>query len=221
MFGNFSYVIENIQNIRSMGYLQLLSYIIGPTYLELLFFTVAMFFYALFVWYFYKKMGKRDIFELDLSKYDLPEVKWRGLKKSWSSFLYVLKYWVLLPLYVIFWFFVLSLFLFFMAKNVSVRQIALISIALVATVRVTSYFKEELSHDLAKLMPFALLVIFLTDPSFFSWDLFQNRLYTLSSLWKDIIQFVTFTIFLEWILRMSHGIKNIAARKRVHKEVVQ
>jgi len=193
----------------------------GPTYLELLFFTIGMFFYAVFVWYFYKKLAKRDIFELNLSKYDLPEVKWKGLKKSWSSFLYVLKYWILLPFYVIFWFFVLSIFLFFMAKNVSVRQTALMSIALVATIRITSYFKEELSHDLAKLMPLALLVIFITDPSFFSWDLFLNRLKSLPLLWKDILQFVIFTILLEWALRISYGIKNRAVHKKVNQGISQ
>ena len=221
MFENVTSIIQNIQNIGSMDYRYLLSLMFGPTYLELTFFTIGMFLYVLFVWYFYKKLAKRDIFELNLSKYDLPEVKWKGLKKSWSSFLYVLKYWILLPFYVIFWFFVLSIFLFFIAKNVSVRQIALVSISLVATVRITSYFKEDLSHDLAKLMPLALLVIFLTDPSFFSWDMFLNRLKTLPNLWVDIIQFVTFTILLEWVLRISYGIKNRAVRKKISQEVSQ
>jgi len=219
MFGNFSSIIQNIQNVGTMDKVTLLSYLFGPTYFELIVFTIGMFFYALFVWYFYKKLSKRDIFELNLSKYDLPEVKWKGLKKGWSSFLYVLKYWVLMPFYVIFWFFVLSVFLFFLAKNVSVRQIALVSISLVATVRVTSYVKEELSQDLAKLMPLALLVIFLTDPTFFSWDVFMTRLNTLPNLWRDLIQFITFTILLEWVLRIIYGIKNRASRRKVSKEV--
>ena len=212
MFENITSIIQNIQPIN---YHYLLTSIIGQAYLEVLAFTTGMFLYAVFVWFFYKKLSKRDIFELNLEKYDLPEVKWKGLKKSWSSFLYVLNYWFLFPLYVLFWFFVLSIFLFFMAKNVSVRQIALMSIVLVATVRITSYFNEEWSQDLAKLMPLTLLAIFLTDPSFFSWNMFLNRLKTLPVLWEDILQFITFTIFLEWILRISHGIKNIAARKRM------
>jgi len=218
MFENVTSVIQGFQLVN---YQYILSNIIGPTYLEVLAFTLGMFFYAVFVWFFYKKLSKRDIFELNLEKYDLPEVKWKGLKKSWSSFLYVLNYWFLFPLYVLFWFFVLSLFLFFMAKNVSVRQIALMSIVLVATVRITSYFNEEWSQDLAKLMPLTLLAIFLIDPSFFSWNMLLNRLKTLSSLWEDVLQFITFTIFLEWILRICYGIKTRAVHKRMLLETPQ
>jgi len=194
---------------------------IGPTYLELLLFTVGMFIYAVFVWFFYRKLSKRDIFELNLQKYDLPEVKWRGLKKTSSSFLYVLKYWIVFPIYVIIWFVILSMFLFLLAKNVPVRQVTLVSMALVATIRVTSYFKEELSQDLAKVTPFALLVTFLIEPTFFSWDLLLNRLTTLPTLWDDILQFITFVVLLEWALRIFYGIKSRTMQKKVSSEVPQ
>ena len=71
MFENVTSIIQSVQGIVSMDYRDLISLMFGPTYLELLFFTIGMFFYAVFVWYFYKKLAKRDIFELNLSKYDL------------------------------------------------------------------------------------------------------------------------------------------------------
>jgi len=100
-----------------------------------------------------------------------------------------------------------------MAKDISVRQIALVSMAFVSTVRITSYFKEDLSHDLAKLLPFALLAITLVDPNFFSWDLLQNRLSAFPSLGWEILQFITFSILLEWTLRILYSMKVVGSRK--------
>jgi hypothetical protein len=70
-------------------------------------------------------------------------------------------------------------------------------------------------------MPLTLLAIFLIDPSFFSWNMLLNRLKTLSSLWEDVLQFITFTIFLEWILRIYYGIKTRAVYKRMLRETPQ
>jgi len=204
---------EIIQNFQNLNYYNMLYNLISVTYLELALFTIGMFIYVAFVWYFYKKLAKRDIFELNLAKYDLPEVKWKTIKKMGSTFAYILKYGIVFPFYVGFWFIVLSIFLFFLAKNITVRNIALISMALVSTVRIASYFKEDLSHDLAKLMPFALLAIFLTDPSFFSWNLFMNRLKTMPSLGWEIPQFFIFSILLEWTLRILHSIKVAGSRR--------
>jgi len=204
---------EIVQSFQSFDLYYALSNLIGKSYLELLVFTISIFFYAAFVWIFYKNLAKRDIFKLDLSKYDLPEVKWRRIKKASSTFLYILKYGILLPFYVVFWFVILSIFLFVMAKDISVRQIALVSMAFVSTVRITSYFKEDLSHDLAKLLPFALLAITLVDPNFFSWDLLQNRLSAFPSLGWEILQFITFSILLEWTLRILYSMKVVGSRK--------
>jgi len=163
-------------------------------------------------------LAKRDLFKVDLSKYDHPEVKHKSFKKSVSAFLYILKYGIIFPFYVVFWFVVLSVFLFVMAKNVTIRQVALISIAMVSAVRITSYFKEDLSHDLAKLTPLALLAIFFTDPNFFSLDLLMNRLGTITSLGWEIIKFLSFCILLEWALRILYSVKVAVSRTTIPKE---
>ncbi len=210
---------EIIQTFQNLDYYYVFYNLLSITYLELLAFTVGMFIYAVFVWYFYKKLAKRDIFELNLEKYDLPGVKWRTLKKMGDIFTYILKYGIIFPFYVGFWFIVLSIFMFLLAKNLTVRNIALISVSLVSTIRVASYFKEDLSHDMAKLMPFALLAIFLTGPSFFSWDLFMNRLSSIPSLGWEIPQFFIFSILLEWVLRILYSIKVAGSRRISSREV--
>jgi len=201
---NFNEIVNNLQ---SFDYQYIISNIIGPAQLELIAFTIGMLFYAVFVWFFYRNLSKRDLFKLDLSKYDISRENWVKVKRALSIFLHLLKYGIIFPFYVVFWFAVLSGFLFVMAKEISVRQIALISIALVSTIRITSYLKEDLSHDLAKLIPFALLAIFLSDPNFFSWDLLTTRINTISSLSFELLQFLVFVIALEWTLRILYSIK--------------
>lgn len=197
---NFTDVPHTLQ---SFDYRYVFSNLIGPAQLELLAFTICMSFYAIFVWVFYKTLSKRDIFKLDLSKYDI----------TGEKFLYVLKYGIVFPFYVSFWFVILSLFMFILTKEISVIQITLISMALVSTIRVTSYLKEELSIELAKLMPFALLAIFLVEPNFFSWNLLIARLQALPSFSFELLQCLVFAILLEWILRILYSVKLLAREK--------
>ena len=211
-------ITDIVQTFQSVDYFKVIYSMMTTTYPELLIFTIGIFFYAVFVWFFYINLSKRDLFKLDLSKHDFPEVKHKGLKKAGSVFLYILKYGIAFPFYVAFWFAVLTLFLFVMTKNVTVRQVALISMALVSAVRITSYLKEDLSRDLAKLVPLALLAIFLSDPNFFSLDLLINRLKTVPSLSWELLYFLSFSILLEWVLRILCSIKGMCSRKLIPAE---
>ena len=116
-------------------------------------------------------------------------------------------YCIIFPFYVVFWFLVFTAFLVALTENVSLIQIAVISTALVSTVRITSYIREEHSSDLAKLTPLALLAIFLTDPNFFSWSLLISRLQEIPSLGFKLIHFLSFCILLEWVLRILYSLK--------------
>lgn len=202
-----------IQTLQSANYFSIFYNMIATTYLELLIFTIGIFFYVVFIWFFYRILSKRDLFKLDLSKYEIPGVKWNRTKKAGSVFLYILKYGIAFPFYVGFWFAVLSVLMFVMTKDVPVRQIILISITLVSAVRIISYLNEDLSRDLAKLVPFALLAIFLIDPNFFSWGLLMERLAAMSSMGWEILQFLSFCIMLEWALRILYSIKISFSRK--------
>lgn len=180
---------------------------IGPTYFSLAVFTLGLFVYTMFIWKFYKGLSRRDLFKIDLDKYSIPGEKWRTLKIVWSGFLYTMKYLILFPLYVSFWFGLLSLFLFVLAKDIAVQQIILVSIIVISTTRLTSYYKEELAADLAKLLPFALLAVIFTDPNFFSTDILYSRLFEVPYIIPQVLEYFAFTIVLEWILRFIYLIK--------------
>ena len=196
-----------IQILYTGDYYGFIYNMVTTTYIEIFAFMVGIFLYSLFIWFFYRNLAKRDLFKLDLSKYDHPEVDHKRAKKVGSVFLYILKHFIVFPFYVAFWFLVFTVFLVALTENVTLAQIAIISTALVSTVRVTSYIKEDLSNDLAKLAPFALLGVFLTDPNFFSLDLLITRVTDIPSLGWKLIHFLSFCIFLEWMLRILYSLK--------------
>ena len=206
-------LLNVLQKLLSVDYFNVIYNMVTTTYPELLIFTIGIFFYVVFIWFFYRNLSKRDLFKLDLSKYELPETKWRRAKKAGSISLYILKYFIIFPIYVGFWFATLTFFVFLLAEGVTIRQVALVSMALVSTVRITSYLNEDLSRDLAKLTPFALLGVFLVKPDFFSWDLLMDRLNAIPSLGWEILKFLTFCILLEWVLRILYSIKGASNRK--------
>lgn len=210
--------ISSILNATTNIYLDGISSVAGQTYLELVIFTAGLFLYAVFVWKFYRTVSKRDLFKIDLKKYNLPYVRWRRTKKVGSSILYAFKHIVIFPLYTSFWFALLSVFLFIMAKEMVVSQIIYISIAMIATVRITAYYHEELAGDLAKVLPFSLLAILFTEPSFFSFDVFYSRITQIPSTIPIIVEAFIFTLVLEWALRLMYLIRTEIKQYRSEKD---
>lgn len=214
----------DVIGIIQQGYMYLyniLSPIIGETYLQLFLFTFGLFFYAVFVWYFYKTLSKRDLFKIDLEKYNLPHVKHKTLGKVGSVITYILKYGLIFPVFIFVWFLVLSIFLLILTEEVAVNHILLLSIVVVSTVRIASYFKEDLSNDLAKLIPLALLAISLTDPNFFLIETTIARFSEIPLLWSEILQFLIFSILLEWVLRILYLIKRGISKRPNKSETPQ
>jgi len=178
---------------------------------QLLIFLAGLVLYTLFIWKLFKHISKRDLFKLN--EY-FGEGKLRNFREIT---LYILKYLIIVPIYIFIWFAIFALFLFLLSKIPTIENILLISISIVATIRVAAYFDQELAEDLAKLIPLAMLAIFITDPSFFNLQLFMIRLQTLPILQAEILSFVIFTIAIEWILRIFYSIKVRLNNKKIVK----
>ena len=167
-------------------------------------YLLGMVAYAMFIFKFYRFVAARDMFALDLSKYEESRFKWvRGLL---HLVMYVAKYIIVFPLFAIFWFAVLTLVLAFLAKEQAFPQVILIALATVSAIRVTAYYREELSRDLAKILPFAVLGIFLVDASFFEVSSSLNILAQAEDHREKILYYLGFLIGLEFALRLLMGI---------------
>jgi len=160
-----------------------LSGIISIFYLALL---IAI--YSVVIYHFYRFISRRDCFKQSQKKH--------------STAVNFLKYFLLFPFIAIIFFIGFSLMLLFLAKDISVDVVLSTSFAIIIAIRITSYYTEDLSKDVAKMLPFALLGVFLVSPTFFDMDAIMEKINSLPELLDIAIRFVIFIIFIEWILRL-------------------
>ena len=162
-------------------------------------YTVLITIYAIFIWKFYRFLARRDIIKLNLSKYNPTEHPvWN---KVLASVLFFLEYIVIMPIVVFFWFAILSVFLLILSREQSVQSILLISAGVVGATRMTSYFSEDLSKDLAKMFPFTILAVFLLNPNAFNFSELVGRFVEIPSLINHILLYLVFVTAIEIVLR--------------------
>lgn len=169
-------------------------------FISLGFYIIFIGMYAIFIWAFYRFLAKRDIFHLDLNKYSKSVHPLFG--RFFEVIFFFIKFLVIFPIIIFFWFGILSLFLLFLSKSQSINQIILISVGIVGAIRLTSYISEDLSKDLAKMFPFTLLGIFLIDPNFFSIENFIQKIFQIPSFIQDIFLYLIFIFFIEIFIRL-------------------
>lgn len=168
---------------------------------DLMGYSIGMVIYGIFIWNFYRFLARREMIPLRLKKYQTDG------KKITSIIAHVFKYVIIFPLVVLVWFVVYSTFLFFMAPDLPTEHVFLIVISLVVTVRISAYYKEDLAKDFAKLIPFALLGIFLTSNIFFTPNDILDRAYGFVPFLGKILGFVIYAILVEAILRILFLVK--------------
>ena len=167
-------------------------------------FVIGMVVYSMVIFKSYRFLAKKDIFRLKYDRYVEEEL---AIKVSFKGALfYLFKYTFLFPLIAFSGFLFLSVLLILLAKEQSVSSILLISMSVVSAIRITAYYNEDLSRDLAKMLPFALLGVFLVDASYLSLSTLSGRFIEIREAWKPIIYYLFFIIGLELILRLGNEI---------------
>ena len=166
-------------------------------------YILGMTVYAVFVFNFYRFVATRDMFEVDLSKYQ--ESRFRWVRAFLQIVMYVVKYLIVFPVFAFFWFAILTLILTFLSREQSFTEVLLMALATVSAIRVTSYYNEALSTDLAKILPFAVLGIFVVNTSFFTISDSLDTLLEAESYTENILYYLAFLIALEFALRIILG----------------
>lgn len=162
-------------------------------------FIVGVVVYSLFIFQFYKILSRRNLFELDTSHYGL-------FKKILGSLFYLVGYIVAYPIFAFLWFAVLSAFLLFLTPEQTIGTILITSMSLVASIRIIAYINENLSQDLAKMVPFALLGNFILQSKNFSVVESINNLSSAIGMWKTMAYFLISLFLLELVLRIIYRI---------------
>lgn len=151
--------------------------------------------YSIAIYHFYRYAARRDCF--------------KPSKRKHSKFVGFCKYFFLFPFVAVVFFLGFSLILISLTKEASytIYDILALSFAIIVTIRITAYYTEELSKDVAKMLPFAVLGVFLVDSSYFSMETVTARLSTLPQYVNTILQFLILIIIVEWILRITRKIR--------------
>ena len=127
--------------------------------------SVALFGFIIFN--LHRSMSVRNALGIDLS----------GLRKSGRPLFiflygvaYVALYGLVFPLLAYVWFCVLVTLLAFLHNTKGPEDLLLIGMAVLTSVRVTAYYNEDLSKDIAKILPYGLLGIFLVNLGQFDYE---------------------------------------------------
>ncbi len=170
----------------------------------LILFIVGLAVYAIIVYNLYKFVATRDIFNLNLGQYN--HVEHAFLFKFFALLLYILEYLLFFPLFLMVWFVAFAAIFMAQSPDAIVSNILLISMAMIAAIRIASYYHQDLAKDIAKLVPFALLAVFLTDGiTAFDWTQSWSLIMQVPSLLDILIYYFVFVFALELILRVVYS----------------
>lgn len=190
----------------------------AQNFISLFLLVLLIFIYVIFIWKFYRFISTKNIISLNLNKYNKSEHPVAA--KLFAGFFYFLEYIIILPFLIFFWFAAFTIFLILLTKDLEVGSLLIISATIIAAIRMTSYYKENLSRELAKLLPFTLLAISMLNPGFFSIERVFSQLSQIPSFFNQIIYYLLFIITLELILRFFDFIFSLfSSNKEVSEEV--
>ena len=177
---------------------------------------VAIVMYSGLVFRFYRLLARRTMISIDITTDKEGLIGW--LSRQNKRLIFIILYVVLTPTLIGFWALVLSTILVILNGGQQLSSVAELAVAVVGAIRITSYFSENLAQDLSKMLPFAVLGVFLADGSL--------DLSGLDLLWEEgndlVITFLTLVIslsILETILRIVSSLTERWARRHLPPEV--
>jgi len=171
----------------------------AQNFVSLFLWSLLLVIYAIFIWKFYRWIAKKDILQLNLARFD--RSNHLVLAKIIGSFMYFLEYLVILPLVVFLWFGIFTLFLMLLTKSLELNTILVISVTVVAAIRMTAYYKEDLARDLAKLIPLTLLTVAVSQ-GLFDFNKVIEQLKLIPTFLSDIWIYLIFIVLIEFLLRI-------------------
>jgi hypothetical protein len=173
--------------------------------------TAIIFLYGFLIFKFYKYLARRDLVKLKLDS---------NSHISLRIFLYILNQIVVVPALIFFWFLVMACVLLFMS-NSSAAYIMLVSMATIAAIRITSYYRQDLSEELAKLLPLTLFVIFIIEIEFTSLLGKIEVVRDMLGMLDKLVFYLLFAVLIELILRVQQIIKDVIKISDHNRQILE
>ncbi len=195
-------VFQGFSNILLEAYTALIAAVPPIVQTFILFFGIALFIVvsALLIWIFYRSISKKNLFGLNLNKYNKSQHPF--MTKVLAGVFYILEYILLLPFIIFLWFIAFTFFLILLAsEGTSISSLLLLAATIIAAIRMISYHNEDLARDVAKLIPLTLLATSLLNPNFFSITRILGQIKALPGLTTNVLTYLLFIIILELVMR--------------------
>jgi len=163
-------------------------------FVSLFYLIIMIAIYAILIYHFYRYIARRNCF--------------KPSKRDHTKLIGFLKYTLLFPFVAILFFMGFSLIFIFLTESDNIGPILTTAFAIIVAIRITAYYTEDLSKDVAKMLPFAILGIFLIDPEYFTIESTVNKINLLPDYVNIIAQYILLIILVEWILRIALNIRH-------------
>ncbi len=162
--------------------------------------VILVFLYALVIWKGYRILAKKDILELNLNQYNKTEHPF--FTKLLAGVFYFVEYILILPLMIFISFGVFTILLIFLTENLNVSTLLLISAVIISAIRMCAYYNEDISRELAKILPFMLLAVSILNPKFFDITRIITQFTQIPEFLSNIAIYLLFIVLLEIFLRV-------------------
>ena len=167
--------------------------------------------YGVFVFNFYRFVARKDIISLDLQRHN--QARHAMTRKILSLVFYVIRFLVIYPVFVFFWFCVMAGLLYVLSRNQTIDTVMLVGMGVVGAIRVSSYYSEALSTDIAKILPFALLGTMIVDSSVTRILESTEGVQDAALSWETVVYYLVAVVALESVLRVANGIFRLLRRR--------
>ncbi len=179
---------------------------------------IAIAAYSGFVFMFYRLLAKRDLLTLDLKRYE--DSMTGRIRVFFRSLLFVAQYVLLIPILIGFWTVVMATILTLLSDSSDHTRNAMIATSVVGGVRILAYWTEDLSRDVAKMLPFAVLGVFLVGSTSVNFSEFKALYSNLPELADAYLNSLILLSILETVLRVGHVVKDLfGGQRRVKKKL--
>jgi hypothetical protein len=169
------------------------------TFINIALIAILVTLFLAFIWKIYHIIAKKNLLELNLKKYNTASHPF--FEKFLGIILYFLEYIVIYTFFVLIWFVIFTIFVMLLAKGLDFSVVLTISTITIIVIRITAYFKEGLSKEIAKLLPFTMLVVAITEKQFFNFSEIFARAGELPLFFENILVYIAIIIIIEIILR--------------------
>jgi hypothetical protein len=194
---------ENLSDLTSTFSLKSILSGDPSVFLSISYMVISIAIYSIIIWHFYRFIAQRDC----LTIHSISHPKVVGL----------LKYFFVFPFIAFLFFLGFSLMMLFLTRDYEILAVLSTSFAVIVAIRITAYYSRDLSKDVAKMLPFALLGLFLVNPTYFSLEEIIYKIYLLPEFFNLCIQFIILITLIEWILRIILAVKNAVPNIRAHR----